>query len=77
MSIAEQLADEFLEEARNSVISQRIVVDIYCRVSTDDQEDNTSLDEQEELSLVIFVSTELWFSFALGYGKDSLPGSKY
>src|ERR1700694_1756803 len=25
----------------------RIVVDIYCRVSTDPQEDNTSLDEQE------------------------------
>src|SRR5437879_3870634 len=24
-----------------------IIVDIYCRVSTDDQEDNTSLDEQE------------------------------
>src|SRR5258708_37722101 len=26
---------------------KRIVVDIYCRVSTDPQEDNTSLDEQE------------------------------
>jgi site-specific DNA recombinase len=26
---------------------ERIVVDIYCRVSTDPQEDNTSLDEQE------------------------------
>src|SRR5947207_15913888 len=25
----------------------RIVVDIYCRVSTDPQEDNTSFDEQE------------------------------
>lgn len=25
-----------------------IIVDIYCRVSTDDQEDNTSLDDQEE-----------------------------
>ena len=24
-----------------------VIVDIYCRVSTDDQEDNTSLDEQE------------------------------
>jgi DNA invertase Pin-like site-specific DNA recombinase len=24
-----------------------IVIDIYCRVSTDDQEDNTSLDTQE------------------------------
>jgi site-specific DNA recombinase len=28
----------------------RIVVDIYCRVSTDPQEDNTSLDEQEAAS---------------------------
>lgn len=27
-----------------------IVVDIYCRVSTDDQEDNTSLNEQEKAS---------------------------
>ena len=26
---------------------ESIIVDIYCRVSTDDQEDNTSLDEQE------------------------------
>lgn len=26
-----------------------ICVDIYCRVSTDQQEDNTSLDEQEDI----------------------------
>jgi len=24
-----------------------VIVDLYCRVSTDPQEDNTSLDEQE------------------------------
>lgn len=31
----------------SSTEGERIVVDIYCRVSTDPQEDNTSLDEQE------------------------------
>ena len=40
MSKEEQLA-------RDVIRHQRIVVDIYCRVSTDDQEDNTSLDGQE------------------------------
>ena len=41
MSKEEQLA-------RCDVIrQQRIVVDIYCRVSTDDQKDNTSLGGQE------------------------------
>jgi DNA invertase Pin-like site-specific DNA recombinase len=33
--------------ARDVIRHQRIVVDIYCRISTDDQEDNTSLDGQE------------------------------
>jgi site-specific DNA recombinase len=28
-------------------MSESIIVDLYCRVSTDPQEDNTSLDEQE------------------------------
>jgi hypothetical protein len=28
-------------------MTETIVVDLYCRVSTDPQEDNTSLDEQE------------------------------
>lgn len=28
-------------------MSELSIVDIYCRISTDDQEDNTSLDEQE------------------------------
>lgn len=40
MSKAEQLA-------RDVIRHKRIVVDIYCRVSTDEQEDNTSLDSQE------------------------------
>src|SRR6266496_5750589 len=31
----------------SSTQPERIIVDIYCRVSTDPQEDNTSLDEQE------------------------------
>jgi site-specific DNA recombinase len=31
----------------SSGVGEAIVVDIYCRVSTDPQEDNTSLDEQE------------------------------
>jgi site-specific DNA recombinase len=38
MVVSEQVTQEFLK---------RITVDIYCRVSTDPQEDNTSLDEQE------------------------------
>lgn len=40
MNKAEQLA-------RDVIRHQRIVVDIYCRVSTDDQEENSSLDGQE------------------------------
>ncbi len=40
MSKEEQLA-------RDTIGHQSIIVDIYCRVSTDDQEDNTSLDLQE------------------------------
>jgi DNA invertase Pin-like site-specific DNA recombinase len=40
MSKEEQLA-------RDVISHHTIVVDIYCRVSTDDQEDNTSLDTQE------------------------------
>jgi site-specific DNA recombinase len=40
MSKEEQLA-------RDVIRHQRIVVDIYCRVSTDEQEENTSLDGQE------------------------------
>ena len=32
---------------KTSTEPERIIVDIYCRVSTDPQEDNTSLDEQE------------------------------
>ncbi len=31
----------------SSTEPEKIIVDIYCRVSTDPQEDNTSLDEQE------------------------------
>ncbi len=41
MSKEEQLA-------RDVIRQQKIIVDIYCRVSTDKQEDNTSLDEQED-----------------------------
>ncbi len=36
-----------IEQISQAVLHHQIVVDIYCRVSTDDQEDNTSLDEQE------------------------------
>lgn len=38
---SEQVAQEFLTQTKPTI------VDIYCRVSTDPQEDNTSLDEQE------------------------------
>jgi len=41
----EQLTRDYLADTTDIVTT--IVVDIYCRVSTDDQEDNTSLDEQE------------------------------
>src|SRR6266702_8611446 len=30
-------------------MAKPIIVDLYCRVSTDEQEDNTSLDEQETI----------------------------
>lgn len=46
-----QLAQSIIEhksEISQAVLKHRIVVDIYCRVSTDDQENNTSLDGQEE-----------------------------
>lgn len=35
------------------------IVDIYCRISTDEQEDNTSLDEQEALAVPIAKNTGL------------------
>jgi site-specific DNA recombinase len=38
---SEQVSQEYLTQA------QQIIVDIYCRVSGKNQEDNTSLDEQE------------------------------
>ncbi|HVU70195.1 MAG TPA: recombinase family protein, partial [Ktedonobacteraceae bacterium] len=38
----EQVTQEFLTQSL-------VVVDLYCRVSTDPQEDNTSLDEQERI----------------------------
>lgn len=40
-------AIDYKEDVSHVILSHRIIVDIYCRVSTDPQEDNTSLDEQE------------------------------
>jgi len=36
--------------AKSITAAQPVIVDIYCRVSRDEQEDNTSLDEQETAS---------------------------
>lgn len=42
-----QRAVDHQAEVSLAILNYRIVVDIYCRVSTDPQEDNTSFDEQE------------------------------
>jgi hypothetical protein len=54
MSKLEQLAkdtfnDKIQEQPAPAMLNHnsRVIADIYCRVSTDQQEDNTSLDEQE------------------------------
>src|SRR5579883_1922496 len=47
MTTVQQSTIDHQSEMSQTVLKHRIVVDIYCRVSTDDQEENTSLDGQE------------------------------
>ena len=52
---------------------QPITVDIYCRVSTDPQEDNTSLDEQEAAGRAYCDDNGLYVGDGASRGVFRLP----
>lgn len=72
----ERVTQDYLTDTTD--VMTPIVVDIYCRVSTDPQEDNTSLDEQEASGRQFckehgFIVGEVWREVFSGYVYRERP----